>query len=395
MVKAVHFGAGNIGRGFVGQLYFQSKFDLVFLDVADSIVGPLSKADHYTIYTVDGDAREPFTVDNYRIIHSGKDKEKALHELATADIISCSVGPKIMELIAKLLADGLLARNLSTHPHPAAIIACENQLNATDALEGYIRSHMKGVQDIGKRAQFANCAIDRIVPTQRPNIGVDVEIERHYEWCIDQRNLNPRPNIHGVHWVDNIEPYIDRKLWTVNTGHATIAYHGRQYGTKTIRESIQVPEIAQAVRDTLAETGALIQKRYKFSPQEQQQYIDTIISRFENKGLDDTCVRVGRAPLRKLSKNERFIRPAEICLQEKLPIDNLLKGIEKGLRFTNVDDVAPDGKPMRDQESYDLRTRLQTKSARDAALETTGLDANGALFKRVLPLFEAAKAELH
>ena len=43
MNKAVQFGAGNIGRGFTGQLFSESGFEVVFVDVVQSLVDLLNE----------------------------------------------------------------------------------------------------------------------------------------------------------------------------------------------------------------------------------------------------------------------------------------------------------------------------------------------------------------
>jgi mannitol-1-phosphate 5-dehydrogenase len=79
---------------------------------------------------------------------------------------------------------------------------------------------------MSERAQFANSAVDRIVPAQAPDSGLNVRIEKFYEWAVETRpfgSVGP-PDIPAIHWVDHLEPYIERKLFTVNTSHATAAY---------------------------------------------------------------------------------------------------------------------------------------------------------------------------
>ena len=51
-MKAVHFGAGNIGRGFVGLLLHQAGYELVFADVAEALIQRLADADSYVVHEV-------------------------------------------------------------------------------------------------------------------------------------------------------------------------------------------------------------------------------------------------------------------------------------------------------------------------------------------------------
>ena len=38
MKQAIHFGGGNIGRGFIGELLVRSGYEVTFVDVADALV---------------------------------------------------------------------------------------------------------------------------------------------------------------------------------------------------------------------------------------------------------------------------------------------------------------------------------------------------------------------
>lgn len=40
---AVHFGAGNIGRGFIGNLLYQSGFETCFVDVNSELVNLINE----------------------------------------------------------------------------------------------------------------------------------------------------------------------------------------------------------------------------------------------------------------------------------------------------------------------------------------------------------------
>src|SRR5439155_13378888 len=49
---AVQFGAGNIGRGFIAQLFCESGLDVVFVDVEPRLLEELNRRHEYTIRIV-------------------------------------------------------------------------------------------------------------------------------------------------------------------------------------------------------------------------------------------------------------------------------------------------------------------------------------------------------
>ncbi len=258
-MKAVHFGAGNIGRGFVGLLLHEAGYEVVFADVNAELIDALAAADSYDVHLV-GDESETRTVTGFRAINSATDEDALVAEIATADVVTTAVGPRILRFVAPVIARGLAAR-ASDAPR-LAVMACENAIGATDLLAAEL---MDGLPDddtrdeLAPRAVFANTAVDRIVPAQAPDAGIDVTVETFYEWVVDRSPFNGNvPSIPGAHFVDSLGPYIERKLFTVNTGHATVAYTGFLAGATTISEAIGIPSVLEAAEAALAETSAAL-----------------------------------------------------------------------------------------------------------------------------------------
>src|SRR5699024_5611765 len=96
----------------------------------------------------------------------------------------------------------------------------------------------------------------------------------------------------------NLNPYIKRKLFIVNTGHASIVYIGSYLGYKTIADTLKNSRIKKFISNILKESGeALIQKQH-FNRDHQQKYIETTIQRFMNLYISDEVERVARNTIR-------------------------------------------------------------------------------------------------
>ncbi|KAK4629355.1 Mannitol-1-phosphate 5-dehydrogenase [Fulvia fulva] len=375
-LKGVHFGGGNIGRGFVAEFLHNSGFEVVFVDVMDSIINALQGASSYEVTEIGPDGETKFTIDNYRAINSKHDVQKVIDEIATADTVTCAVGPNILKFIAEPIAKGIEARKSE---QPLAVIACENAIGATDTLRGFIEEKLSAEtkKNLAAKAEFANSAIDRIVPIQDADAGLNVKIEKFYEWCVEEKPFKKSgaPKIKGVHYVDDLQPYIERKLFTVNTGHATAAYYGYNRGKAFIHEVLEDKELHDIVQDTLKETAHLIcTKHTHISKADQEDYVKAIVKRISNPVLKDNVERVGRAPLRKLSRKERFIGPAAHLAEQGDSFEHLLGGIEMALRFQNVEG---------DDESKELAQILKDNDADTATAKLTSLEKDHPLFAKV------------
>ncbi|BBP87175.1 hypothetical protein BsIDN1_07930 [Bacillus safensis] len=84
-MKALHFGAGNIGRGFIGSLLKASGFELVFTDVNEAVINELNeKKKEYTVeLAAPGQQQE--VVGPVSAINSAKDPAALTEAVATAD----------------------------------------------------------------------------------------------------------------------------------------------------------------------------------------------------------------------------------------------------------------------------------------------------------------------
>jgi len=355
----------------------------------DSLIEQLNKITSYKVIMVGADGDEEAVITNYRAINSKTHEEDVIKEISTADIVTCSVGPNILKFIAPVIAKGIdLRPNEAT---PLAVIACENAICATDTLAGYIKDVKNTpehrLDDHHERARYANSAIDRIVPQQDPDAGLNVKLEKFYEWVIDRTPFGDHepPAIDGVKWVDDLVPYIERKLFTVNTSHAAAAYWGYNLKKRTVHEALENPKVYEEVHRALAETKELLVGKHGITEEEQQEYMEKIIIRISNPHLEDLVERVGRAPLRKLGRKERFIGPAAELAEQGKECWALLDCAEMAFRFQNVEG---------DEESFQLAKIMKEKSSKEVVPQVCGIEPGHPLFDRLVEVVEKVQADM-
>ncbi|MGE7764958.1 mannitol-1-phosphate 5-dehydrogenase [Peribacillus sp. NPDC096540] len=380
MKQVVHFGAGNIGRGFIGALFSQSGYHVTFVDIADQIIDQLNDKKQYQVKLAT-DQQESVTVENVSGLNSLKQEEEIIKAIKEATFLTTAIGPNILPHIAPLIAKGLTSRVKETD-EKLYVIACENQISATDLLEGYILENID--QDtkanLADKVFFFNSAVDRIVPIQNNEGSLDVLVEPYYEWVVEtNENI---PAVEGMTIVKELAPFIERKLFTVNTGHAVIAYLGYLKDNKlTIDQSLEDEAIVEQVKKTLGETGAYLIKQYGLNPDEHQQYIEKIINRFKNSYLNDSVNRVGRSPLRKLGPNDRLVRPAVEAKKAGLSYTHLAKAIAAALLFNYNED----------EEALKLQAMVKENGVPFVLKEVSGLDENNEITKEVVSHYNDLK----
>ncbi|MFD1426907.1 mannitol-1-phosphate 5-dehydrogenase [Kroppenstedtia sanguinis] len=338
-MRAVHFGAGNIGRGFVGALLSRSGYEVCFVDIQPSLVDALRERGAYTVRLL-GDVEEKIDVNHVTALNSKTEPERVIEAIAGADVVTTAVGPNVLKGVAPLLADGLRLR-LQKGGHPLNVIACENMLGGSSLLKTLVTAEMTDEerQEMDSRIGFPDAAVDRIVPEQKGSDLLEVAVEPYYEWVVDLRGAKGDvPSIEGVTYVEGLAPYIERKLFTVNTGHAVCAYLGYLRGYATVQEAIADSTVRETVRGVLKETGQLLVQKYGFDPKDHRKYIEDILMRFQNPHLIDPVNRVGRSPIRKLGREDRLLGPALQILERGTSPDHLAIGIAAALRFADAAD---------------------------------------------------------
>lgn len=373
MKKAVHFGAGNIGRGFIGLLLSKAGYHVTFVDVAAPLVDDINNLGKYNVQIFGKE--EKIQVDNVSAINSEKNLDALLDAIVDADIVTTAIGPNILKFIAPNIAKGL-AKRIATNKTPLNIIACENMVGGSTVLKNFVYENLSDdVKDeVKKLIGFPDAAVDRIVPAQKNDEKLLVKVEEYAEWDVDSTGVvGELPEIKGMTLVPNLNAYIERKLFTVNTGHASIAYLAYQNGYKDISTAMKDEKIVGAAREVWAETSELLIDKYKFDPEVHKKYVETAEKRFSNPHLSDEVTRVARGPKRKLSPQDRLISPATQLIERGKTPEALAKVAAAALKFDF------DGDP----EAVEIQAYIKDNGIESAITHFTGAEKDSKLFNLI------------
>ena len=376
MKKAIQFGAGNIGRGFIGAVLSKAGYHVVFADVNELVVNKINEDGKYTVAIMDTECTEQ-VITNISAVDS-RSPELA-KEIAQAQVVTTAVGLGILPRIAGALAAGIAERQAQGVTEYLNVIACENGLRASSQLKEHVYSHLTEEQKAyaDEYVAFPDCSVDRIVPPIKSENPIDVVVEKFYEWNVERASIKGDLQMEGMNLADNLIAYIERKLFTLNTGHAITAYLGKLKGLGTIADSIADEEIYTIVKAAMQESGEGLVAKYGFDHDAHFAYIDKIIGRFRNPHLQDDVTRVGREPLRKLSANDRLIKPTMTAIEHGFATPNLVLGIGAALHYNNPEDP----------QSVQLQQAISENGVAKALEQFSGISADDALAAQILEAY--------
>lgn len=338
------YGGGNIGRGFIGKVFADSGYEVVFLDIMQGLIDEMNRRGEYNVRIVSNAETLDTTVKPVRAVNSTTDA--AIDEIVSCDIMATAVGVNILPKIAPVIAKGVVAR-MERSGKPLDIILCENQLEADVLMRGWINECLTDAQRAwaDQNLGLVEASIGRMVPPLTPEMRAQdpllICVEPYCELPVDKDAFKAEiPALKGLIPYSPFEFYIKRKLFLHNGGHAVCAYLGKQKGYEYIWQAIADPEIYEAAKAAMtASANALI---HKFGPEVRENVENNVIDllfRFQNRALKDTVARVGADPVRKLRRNDRIVGAALFAMEEGVDPAPIIRGIVAALKFDQEGDA--------------------------------------------------------
>ncbi len=388
MKKALMYGAGNIGRGFIGQLFHMSGYEISYIDVNMAVIDKLNADGQYPIYITEGESYREYLVTGVHGVN-GRDNEAIAEAMAEADIMATAVGVNILKFIAAPFAGGVRRRMEKGIEAPLNVIICENMIEADKYFAGLVKESLSEEEKkyFDTHIALVEPSIGRMVPATPKEIAeknpLAVCVEPYCELPVDKHAFKGEiPKICNMVPFAPFDFFIRRKLFMHNMSHALTAYFGALRGYTCIWEAALDADIRALAKAALAEASAALNLEYGVALDELKAFSDNLIDRFENKLLGDTIERVGRDTKRKLSENDRFVGVARLCEKLSLKSEYILAGLAAGLHFA----------PAGDDASIEVATDAKENGVFHALSTYCGIAEDSAIAKRVKEYYDKIAA---
>lgn len=314
-------GAGKIGRGFIAQLFYNSGYKLWFLDASKEVVELLNKEKKYRVDI----AREGKDLTEYIEVAGAftlNDKEKVAEIISNIDIIATSVGAANIEKVAGFIKEILIAAG---RREPLNWIICENANSPAKKIKGVL------LQNVDQEfEEFVRYKLG-LIETQVLRTGMSANAEvimkepltlRMQDWWtlpLDKDAfVGSVPDVKGFYPKTNFSNELVRKLYTFNGTNGPIAYIGWANGQKILHKAaLAYPELFHEIQE---ESAFGLINEFGFDEKEQREFMALAMKKYTDPTLNDQIERNANDSKRKLSREERLVGPALLCLKHgKMP----------------------------------------------------------------------------
>jgi mannitol-1-phosphate 5-dehydrogenase len=347
MNKLVLFGAGKIGRSFIGQLFALSGFEVVFVDIIEPVVRELNRQKGYDVVIKSDQPDVILRVSNVRGVLEN-DEETVTEEISDADLVAVSVGQKGLPDAVKSIAKGLLLRKKKFGNRPLDIILAENHRNA----DQFVRKILVGIlgkdYPVDDLVGLIETSIGKMVPImpveEQKKDPLLVYAEPYNTLILDKKAFkNAIPDVKGLAPKDNIKAWVDRKSHIHNFGHAATAYLGYLADPEVIylADILNIASVKEFARSAMLQSAEVLIRKYpgEFTMNDLTEHINNLLYRFGNRALGDTVFRVGCDLKRKLHRNDRILGPLIDGIKLGSQVSRILQTFKCGLSFGAKDET--------------------------------------------------------
>ncbi|QBQ08107.1 mannitol-1-phosphate 5-dehydrogenase [Spiroplasma gladiatoris] len=353
-MNVVHFGAGNIGRGFIAPILIDSNQikDFYFVDSNKQLIDSLKKNAQYKVIELNEESKTK-VYKNFKALSSS---EIDLIDKKIVSIITTSISSTNLKYIKDSVISIIKAKEAINQT--LIIMCCENGEKVSSYFAQIIKQEYKYDNDLIK---FIDVMVDRIVPNEKV-LSLDVKVEPYFSWVVDNKNWPENiSKIKGMTFTNNIDADICKKVWMLNGTHASLAWKEWQLSKfnnpiiVNVLNSKDKNELNDFLNNYLKEISNVIEVVFNYDKKELESFVEAVKKRFKNPFIKDEFVRVARNTIKKIQLDERIIKPLLLGIDNNLEVKFIKQSLRNALSYNNKEDE--DGLKIQDflDKNYTLQ----------------------------------------
>jgi mannitol-1-phosphate 5-dehydrogenase len=371
----VVIGAGRIGCGLVAEALRSSGHEVVFVARSRVLTDHLNRVGGYRIRLMNGRECREAEVEGVRAV-CVSDTDRVVEELGCADLVVTCLQRHSIPRVIPLIAGGLRRRSGATN-----VLILENSLDAAESLRSMVASQLPSGWPVDEHG-FAGALAARVVSRRLGDPARDEPLtfvgDAPAGFLVDRHALRaPLPEIAGVEATDEYPVAVRHKLYTFSAGHAVAAYLGFLKGYRYIHTATRDTEIRVAVMGAMEEGREGLRARYGALIADVETDPAEIVARFDNAALDDSVLRVGRDPRRKLAPLDRLVGAATLAEEAGIRPERLALAAAGALCFQHA----------RDPSSTGLQVELERDGVHEVLRRVSRLDGGQGFGRTVAALW--------
>ena len=375
--KIVIWGAGRIGRGFIGDLFSAAGYQLIYIDEAQALVDGLKKEQTYRVIRAAGaDQIETVDIVEFSIFHTSE-KYAIQDEINQTDLIALAVYPKNFQSVAEKLQDLILTRKEKRGDNAALdILLCTNLIHAGPKFEKFMLDGLSNsdTQYFKEKIGIVETLVIRICPNPPEDVATThpfvIWTNGYPELPVDKQGFKGNtPMVPALRIVEDMRAEETRKIYTYNMCHAVLSYHGHMAGHALLVDCLADSRIRLEAEGALEEVSTALQKEYGFTAEEMEVWVKGVLDQTDNPTIGDTVIRSAADPLRKLKHDDRLIGPIRLCLRNGIDPKHLIRAVGTALYYFEEEDAA----------SVKLKGLIKEKGIQGTIIEVCGLTQDDTL----------------
>ncbi len=216
----------------------------------------------------------------------------------------------------------ILSARRENNAGPVTLLSCDNLRSNGESFRRGLTEFVAAREDsdlarwLEQNISTPDGMVDRITPASDDGLlqrlraqgirddNAPVSCESFTQWVLRDDFIAGRPALEkaGVEFVEDVVPYEEAKIRVLNASHSGIAWAGGLLGKEYIDQSL-LPEVRQWITEYVSQD---VIPALGDSPIDLTRYCQTVLQRFGNERVRDTCQRVSSDSIAKLHE---FIVP--------------------------------------------------------------------------------------